>query len=58
MARRRRNIFKGFTVIELLIAIGVIAILTGIVIVSYNGIQNTARNAQRLDDINRVAELL
>ena len=58
MARRNRSIFKGFTVIELLIAIGVIAILTAIVVISYNGVQNTARNAQRLDDMNRVADLL
>lgn len=48
----------GFTVVELLIAIVVIGILATIVVVSYNGAQNTARNAQRLEDVSRAADLL
>ena len=36
---------KGFTIVELLIVIVVIAILAAITIVSYNGIQNRARTA-------------
>lgn len=58
MVRRKKNTFVGFTIVELLIVIVVIGILSAIAIVSYNGAQNTARNAQRLDDINRVADLL
>lgn len=58
MAGRKRNIFKGFTVVELLITIAVIGILITIAVVGYTKVQNTARNAQRLDDMNRVAELL
>ena len=58
MVRRKKGIFKGFTIVELLIAIVVIGILAAIVVVSYNGVQNTARNAQRLEDINRVTDLL
>ncbi len=58
MNRLKTRAIKGFTIIELLIAVGVIAILVGIVIISYNGIQNSARNAQRLDDIKHVADLL
>jgi type IV pilus assembly protein PilA len=34
---------KGFTIVELLIVVVVIAILTAITIVSYNGIQQRAR---------------
>ena len=37
---------KGFTIVELLIVIVVIAILAAITIVSYNGIQNRAKNQQ------------
>ena len=37
---------KGFTIVELLIVIVVIAILAAITIVAYNGIQNRAKNTQ------------
>jgi len=37
---------KGFTIVELLIVIVVIAILAAITIISYNGIQNRAKNQQ------------
>ena len=37
---------KGFTIVELLIVIVVIAILASITIVAYNGIQNRAKDAQ------------
>ncbi|MGH7218026.1 MAG: type II secretion system protein [Candidatus Microsaccharimonas sp.] len=42
-SRKRRFYAHGFTIVELLIVIVVIAILAAITIVSYNGISNTAR---------------
>lgn len=38
---------KGFTIVELLIVIVVIAILASIVVVAYNGVSQRARNAAR-----------
>ncbi len=37
---------RGFTIVELLIVVVVIAILAAITIVGYNGIQNRAKNTQ------------
>lgn len=45
---------KGFTIVELLIVIVVIGILATLVIVTFTGIQQKARNAQRQTDINAV----
>ncbi len=43
---------EGFTIIELLIVIVVIAILATLVIVTFTGIQQRARDSQRQTDIN------
>jgi prepilin-type N-terminal cleavage/methylation domain-containing protein len=43
---------KGFTIVELLIVIVVIGILATLVIVTFTGIQQKARNSQRQTDIN------
>ena len=47
-----KNRSKGFTIVELLIVIVVIAILATLVIVTFTGIQQKARNSQRQTDIN------
>jgi type II secretion system protein G len=44
----------GFTIIELLIVIVVIGILAALVIVTYNGIQQKARDTERKTDIKAV----
>lgn len=49
---------SGFTIIELLIVIVVIAILAAITIVAYNGIQQRARDAQRQSDIKTIVKVL
>jgi prepilin-type N-terminal cleavage/methylation domain-containing protein len=43
---------SGFTIVELLIVIVVIAILATLVIVTFTGIQKKARDSQRQTDIN------
>lgn len=49
-----KNKNKGFTIVELLIVIVVIGILATLVIVTFTGIQQKARNTQRQTDINAV----
>lgn len=45
---------KGFTIVELLIVIVVIGILATLVIVTFTGIQQKARNSQRQTDVNAI----
>jgi prepilin-type N-terminal cleavage/methylation domain-containing protein len=45
---------KGFTLVELLIVIVVIGILATLVIVTFSGIQQRARDTQRQTDINAI----
>lgn len=49
---------KGFTIVELLIVIVVIAILAAITIVAYNGIQGRARDSQRVADMQSIVKAL
>lgn len=46
---------QGFTIVELLIVIVVIGILATLVIVTFTGIQQKARNTKRQTDINAIA---
>lgn len=43
---------SGFTIVELLIVIVVIGILAALVVTTYNGIQQKARDTERKTDIN------
>lgn len=45
---------KGFTIVELLIVVVVIAILAAVTVVAFNGIQTRARDASRLSDIQTI----
>lgn len=45
---------KGFTIIELLIVIAIIAILAGLVLNNFQGAQAKARDTQRVTDVNNM----
>src|SRR5690554_4129028 len=49
---------RGFTIVELLIVIVVIAILAAISIVAYTGIQQRARDSKRKDDVAKIVKAL
>ncbi len=49
---------RGFTLVEVLIVIGVIAVLAGITVIAYNGTQERARDAKRKTDIASIAKAM
>ena len=49
---------SGFTIVELLVVIVVLAILATITIVAYNGIQARARDSLRTSEINTIQKAL
>ena len=53
-----RKTTSGFTIVELLIVIVVIAILAAVAIVSYNGIKQRSRDAVRKQDLQSLAKAL
>ena len=55
---RLQNKSKGFTIVELLIVIVVIGILATLVIVTFTGIQQKARDSKRKTDIGAVQAAL
>jgi type IV pilus assembly protein PilA len=54
MLKTLNKIQKGFTIIELLIVIAIIAILAGLVLNNFQGAQAKARDTQRVTRINAV----
>lgn len=46
---------SGFTIVELLIVIVIIGILAGLVISTFVGVQQKARNSERQTDINNIS---
>ena len=54
MISLRKRASSGFTIVELLIVIVIIGILAALVVTTYSGIQQKARNTERKTDINAV----
>ena len=55
-SNQSNNRSHGFTIVELLIVIVVIAILAAISIVAYNGIQNRAHDTAIQNDLNNISK--
>jgi prepilin-type N-terminal cleavage/methylation domain-containing protein len=53
-----RSTKEAFTIVELMIVIVIIGILATVSIMSYGGIQQRALNVVRLDDLDKVSNLL
>jgi general secretion pathway protein G len=49
---------KGFTLVELLVAIGIIGILSSIAVVSVSNVRAKARDAKRLADVKQIQTAL
>ena len=54
MLKQLKKAQSGFTIIELLIVIAIIAILAGLVLNNFQGAQAKARDTQRVTDLNNV----
>ena len=54
MLKRLHTLSKGFTIIELLIVIAIIAILAGLVLNNFQGANAKARDTQRVSRINAI----
>ena len=58
MLMYKRENTRGFTIVELLIVVVIIAILAAITLVTYNGIQQKARNARVVAGVNTYIKAL
>ena len=58
LSKAFRGGMSGFTLIEMLIVIAIIAILAGIVLTGVRGFQETARDTKRIGDTRNIQNLL
>jgi len=53
-----KNQQSGFTIIELIVVIAIIAVLSGIVLLNINQYQTKARDARRISDLDNIRKAL
>ena len=58
MSKNRAIALKGFTIVELAIAIGIIAVLSTVGLVSYSGLQQNNRNQIRSRNLTELKQSL
>jgi len=58
MVKTKNKNITGFTIVELIIVVVVIAILAALTIVAYNGIQSSARRATAMNEIDNITKQL
>lgn len=56
MLKYRPSQVAGFTVVEMIVIVVVIAILAGITVIAYNNVQDKADDAKRKEDIDKIAK--
>lgn len=56
--QKRMNTVRGFTLVELLVAVGIIGVLASVSMVSVNSIRVKARDSKRISDIKQVQNAL
>lgn len=58
LTKKTKELPEGFTLVELLIVMGIMAVLATFFIGGYTGVQRRARDAQRKSDISQLAKSL
>lgn len=52
--RRTKRIHQGFTLIEVLVSVTIVAVLVAVGVVSYGNVNKRSRNARRYSDIEQI----
>lgn len=55
---RLNKMKKGFTILELLLVVGIIALLSVLILVSYSSARAKSRDARRMQDIHEISNAL
>ena len=58
MSKTKPKLVCGFTILELMMSIAIIAILTSVILVTISGIKERGRDVRRLSDVNEIQKAL